>query len=87
MKFSPSPEQEKHAITHDEGTPYDLNDAALAVSGSKWSVIHLKALRVYLYDGLPLSYLFPSEYLPSENHIGEPENNIIHEQSAYTNSI
>lgn len=68
MKFQPTPEEQTVAITQIDNGSYNLDSAALAVSGSGWSDIHLKALRVVLLDGLPISRLFPSEYLPPENH-------------------
>jgi hypothetical protein len=71
MKFQPTSEEQTVGNAHTDEGPYDLNSAALAVSGSEWMDIHLKALRVVLLDGLPLSRLFPSEYLPSDSHPGE----------------
>jgi hypothetical protein len=71
MKFQPTPEEESVGITHIDNGSYDLNSTALAVPGSEWNDVHLKALRVVLLDGLPVSRLFPSEYLPSESHPGE----------------
>lgn len=52
--------------------PCNLNSVALAVPGSEWDGRHLKLLRVVLLDGLDLSRLFPSEYVPPKSHPGEP---------------
>jgi hypothetical protein len=70
MNFQPTPEEESVGITHIDNGSYDLNSTTLAVPSSKWNDVHLKALRVVLLDGLPVSRLFPSEYLPSESHPG-----------------
>ena len=71
MKFQPTAQEQSVGIAHYDNGPSDLNSPALAVSGSEWEYAHLKALRVVLLDGIPLSRLFPSEYLPSEIHPGE----------------
>ncbi|RAL00010.1 pepsin-like aspartic protease [Aspergillus ibericus CBS 121593] len=68
MKFYPTPEEQNGGVTHIDDQPCDLNSTKLAVSGSDWGEMHLKALRVVLLDGLPMPRLFPSEFIPAETH-------------------
>lgn len=75
MKFQPTPEEQNVGKTHVDNGSCDLNSNTLAVSGSEWNEAHLKALRVILLDGLPISRLFHSEHLPSENHTGQCDMN------------
>lgn len=70
MKFQPTAQELTVGIVHNEG-PYNLDSAELAVPGSAWGVNHLKALRVILLDGLPLSRILPAEYILSGSHQGE----------------
>ena len=69
MKFQPTPEEESVGITHIDNGSYDLNSTALAVPGSEWNDVHLKALRVVLLDGLPVSRLF---LVRQKAHVHQP---------------
>lgn len=71
MKFEPSTQERSRGKAHAGNGPSDLNSPALGLSGSRWEVGRLEALRVTLLDRLPLSRLFPSEYWPSEDHPGK----------------
>ena len=71
MKFQPTQDDLAKALTHTDSDLGDLDSIELAVPGSEWRERHLGSLHVVLFDGLPLPRLFPSEYLPSDDHPGE----------------
>lgn len=72
MKFTPTKaELERGHSQNLSSSPSNLMDPTLYVSGSRWSDIHLKALRVISWDDMPISKLIPNKFLPHPNSNGK----------------
>lgn len=68
MLFSATPSEAAISVSHLDSAPSNLDYEHLFVSGSGWDKRHLRALRVVLYEPLPIDRLIPSDCIPTDEN-------------------